>query len=194
MKPEDKKAADPPSGDPPMAVHVYDDIVEEDNKLPRWWLWILYGTTLFAAVYWYGDQQVKAWGSPREKYEDQMIAIRLAEASRGGSMTPGALLALARQPATVADGKTTFTTTCAACHRADGGGGIGPNLTDAFWLHGGAPDAIWKTVHDGVDGKGMAAWGPVLGEARVASVVAYVLTLKNTNVSDGKPPQGDRAP
>lgn len=177
-----------------MTVHVYDDVVEEDNHLPRWWLWILFGLTAFAAFYWFGDQELKAWGSPREQYEDQMIAIRLADASRGGGMSPGALLALARQPTTVADGKATFVSTCAPCHRADGGGGIGPNLTDEFWLHGNGPDEIWKTVHDGVPAKGMAAWGPVLGEARVASVVAYVLTLKNTNVPNGKAPQGERAP
>jgi cytochrome c oxidase cbb3-type subunit 3 len=190
MKPEDKRQ---PS-DPGATIHVYDDIVEEDNRLPRWWLWILFGTTAFATVYWFGDRQLKAWGSPREQYEDQMIAVRLADAQRGGGMAPAALLALARQPATVADGKATFESTCAPCHRADGGGGIGPNLTDEYWLHGSAPDKIWKTVHDGVPSKGMAPWAPVLGETRVASAVAYVLTLKNTNVPNGKPPQGEREP
>jgi cytochrome c oxidase cbb3-type subunit 3 len=109
-------------------------------------------------------------------------------------MSPVALLALAHQPATVARGKEVFTSTCAPCHRADGGGNIGPNLTDEFWLHGSAPDKIWKTVHDGVPAKGMAAWAPVLGEARVASAVAYVLTLRNTNVPNGKAPQGEQEP
>ncbi len=175
----------------PRTVHVYDDISEEDNQLPRWWLWILFGTTGFGAFYWYGDQELKAWGSPRERYEDQMVAIRLEEASRDGGMSADALTALSRQPMTVASGKEIFTTTCAPCHRADGGGNIGPNLTDAFWLHGSRPDQIWKTVHDGVPSKGMAAWGPVLGETRVASAVAYVLTLRDTNVPNGKPPQGD---
>jgi len=83
---------------------------------------------------------------------------------------------------------------CSPCHRADGGGTIGPNLTDEFWVHGGAPDKIWKTVHDGVVPKGMIAWGPILGEQKVASVVAYVLTLKNTHVAGGKAPEGDREP
>jgi len=188
------KSEEPQKPEGSQGVHVYDDIIEEDNLLPRWWLWILFGTTAFAAFYWFGDQQLKAWGSPREQYEDQMVAIRLAEASRGGSMTPDALMALSRQPATVAEGHDTFTTTCTPCHRADGGGGIGPNLTDAFWLHGGKPDKIWKTVHDGVLDKGMAAWGPVLGESKVANVVAYVLTIRNTNVPNGKAPQGDPEP
>jgi cytochrome c oxidase cbb3-type subunit 3 len=188
-----KREAQSPE-DPKGTVHVYDDIEEEDNRLPLWWLWILYGTTAFAAFYWYGDQELKAWHSPRESYEDQMIAVRLAEADRGGSMSPGALMAMSRQAGVVSQGKETFITTCAPCHRADGGGGIGPNLTDEYWLHGSAADKIWTTVHDGVVSKGMASWGPVLGETRVASVVAYVLTLKNTNVPGGKAPQGDKDP
>jgi cytochrome c oxidase cbb3-type subunit 3 len=189
-----KREETPSQPEPGTTVHVYDDIVEEDNQLPRWWLGTLFGAIAFAVVYWFGDQELRAWRSPREFYEDQMISIRLAEASRGGGMSPDALLALARQPATVAGGKDVFTSTCAPCHRADGGGNIGPNLTDEFWLHGSAPDKIWKTVHDGVPTKGMAAWAPVLGEARVASAVAYVLTLRNTNVPNGKAPQGEREP
>lgn len=180
--------------DPSSATHTYDDIVEENNRLPQWWLWILLGSIAFAAFYWFGDQQLKAWGSPREVYEDQMVAVRLAQAANGGGMSAGALVAMSRQPAKVSEGKETFTTLCSPCHRADGGGSIGPNLTDEFWVHGGAPDKIWKTVHDGVVVKGMIAWGPILGEQKVASVVAYVLTLKNTNVAGGKAPEGDREP
>jgi len=168
MNPEDHPS------DADRGVHVYDDIVEEDNRLPRWWLGTLFGAMAFATFYWFGDQELKAWRSPREVYSDQMIALRLEEASRGGGISPDALVALARQPSAVA------------------GGNIGPNLTDEFWLHGGAPDKIWKTVHDGVPSKGMAAWGPVLGETRVASAVAYVLTLRNTNVANGKAPQGEK--
>jgi cytochrome c oxidase cbb3-type subunit 3 len=190
VKPEGDRAGIEPAA----TVHVYDDIVEEDNRLPRWWLWTLYGAVAFAAVYWFGDQELRAWRSPGELYQDQMIAFRLAEASRGGGMSPDALLALSRQPATVAGGRDVFSSTCAPCHRADGGGNIGPNLTDDFWLHGSAPDKIWKTVHDGVPSKGMAAWAPVLGETRVASAVAYVLTLRNTNVPNGKAPQGVEEP
>jgi cytochrome c oxidase cbb3-type subunit 3 len=192
VNPDEQEPSSSPAAQ--HGVHVYDDIVEEDNRLPRWWVWILFGTAAFATFYWYGDQELKAWGSPRAIYDDQMIAIRLAEASKGGGMSADALLSLSHQTGAVANGKETFVTTCAPCHRADGGGGIGPNLTDEYWLHGSHPDQIWKTVHDGVPSKGMAAWGAVLGETRVASAVAYVLTLKNTNVPNGKAPQGDPEP
>ena len=182
--------AEPPSG--PEGGHVYDDIHEEDNKLPGWWLTVLYGTTAFAVFYWYGDQELKAWASPRERFDDEQIT-RLASASKGG-MSSDALISMSKDPNALTLGRATFTSICAACHRADGGGNIGPNLTDEFWLHGGAPDQIWKTVHDGVTNKGMPAWGPQLGEAKVAGVVAYVLTLRNTHVAGGKAPQGEPEP
>jgi cytochrome c oxidase cbb3-type subunit 3 len=155
-----KREETPSQPEPGTTVHVYDDIVEEDNQLPRWWLGTLFGAIAFATFYWYGDQELQRVAFAAGVYEDQMIAIRLAEASRGGGMSPDALLALARPTGHGRRGKEVFASTCAPCHRADGGGNIGPNLTDEFWLHGSAPDKIWKTVHDGVPAKGMAGVGP----------------------------------
>jgi cytochrome c oxidase cbb3-type subunit 3 len=109
-------------------------------------------------------------------------------------MTADTLVGLSKNPATVAQGKQVFESTCASCHRADGGGLIGPNLTDSAWLYGSAPTDLWKTVREGVTTKGMPAWGPQLGDERVAAVVAYALTLKDTNVADGKAPQGSAMP
>ena len=80
---------------------------------------------------------------------------------------------------------------CEACHTANGGGNIGTNLTDNAWIHGGRATQIYRVVLEGVPAKGMVAWGPQLGDERVQSVVAYVLTLRNTNVPGGKAPQGD---
>src|SRR5258706_6133002 len=146
---------------PEGVVHVYDDdLVEEDNQLPRWWLYTLYGAVSFAVFYWYGEQQLKAW-EPREAvYQQEMLAIRLEEAKKGGTIPAEALVAFSKTPATVEDGKRVFTSTCAACHRADGGGNVGPNLTDAFWIHGSKPQTIYGCVHDGVPSKGMPTWGP----------------------------------
>ena len=107
--------------------------------------------------------------------------------------------ALGRNTATpnAAAGKVTFTANCGTCHtlKASGSvGNIGPNLTDKTWLHGGKPAQIFKTVNEGVLTKGMAAWGPQLGTDKVQNVVAYVLTLKDTNVAGGKAPQGVEEP
>jgi cytochrome c oxidase cbb3-type subunit 3 len=175
-------------------LHTVDGIEEYDNKLPNWWLYTLYGSIVFAIGYWFVYQSAGIGELPRAAYEAEMD--RAAQAQAGAAklvpVTAEALAALAKDRGAVARGKQVFTTTCAACHRADGGGVVGPNLTDEFWLHGASPDKVYKTIKDGVLDKGMPAWGPQLGPERVQAVTAYVITLRGTNVPGGKVPQGER--
>jgi len=181
-----------PDHDEEKVIHVYDDdIQEQDNRLPLWWQYTLYGAILFAVAYFFGEHKLSAWQSRREAYEQEMVTARLEAAKRGATMTNDVLVAMSHSDRTVSDGKQVFATTCAPCHRADGGGNIGPNLTDKYWIHGNQPEQIFHTVHDGVADKGMPTWGPQLGEEKVADVVAYVLTLHDTNVPGGKAPQGE---
>lgn len=175
--------------------HEYDGIVEHDNKLPLWWQLTLYAAATFALCYWMARRLDAVW-SPRQNYQAEVAAQHAADAERArarGSIDDAMLATLAKDPATVAKGKEIFVSTCAPCHRADAGGNIGPNLTDAYWIHGGKPAEIFKTVTDGVPAKGMPTWGPVLGDDRVEEVVAYVLSIRDTNVPGGKAPQGELA-
>lgn len=167
-------------------IHEYDGIEEADNELPTWWLAIFIGTTIFAGAYWLAYEQFEIEPPAAEA----LAAAQAAERAKAGEVSDDDLLAEAKNAASVAQGKQAFTTNCVACHAEKGEGKIGPNLTDANWLHGGAPVAIFNVVKDGVLAKGMPAWGPVLGPAATKSVVAYVLTLRNTNVA-GKEPQGE---
>jgi cytochrome c oxidase cbb3-type subunit III len=179
----EKKRTDAIAGD---IIHEYDGIEEADNELPNWWLAIFYGSVLFAAGYWLMVDQHKFVPSPAEA-----LAIHDAEKrEKTGTVSDDDLVAASKQDAVVAEGQQVFATTCAVCHGDKGEGKIGPNLTDAHWIHGGAPTSIFNAVRDGVAAKGMPAWGAVLGQAKVKSAVAYVLTVRNTNVP-GKEPQGD---
>jgi cytochrome c oxidase cbb3-type subunit 3 len=176
-------------------VHEYDGIQECDNNLPRWWLWTFYGAILFSTGYWFHYHTFGTGAHPMAAYDAEQAAIRAAEAERmkkAVAMTPAMLNTLSKDAATLKQGKEIFTTTCAACHGPNGGGVIGPNLTDAYWLHGGAPDQIYTLIKDGFILKGMPAWGPQLGDERVRAAAAYVISIKNTNVAGGKAPQGDK--
>ncbi|MBX3220587.1 MAG: c-type cytochrome [Labilithrix sp.] len=177
-------------------IHEVDGIQEYDNKLPNWWLYTLYGAIAFAACYWYWFETARLGASPVEAYQAEMdrAAADQAMALTVGDATPEALAALAKDPNATALGKQVFVSTCAACHRADGGGSVGPNLTDEFWLHGSAPERIYRTIASGVPDKGMPAWQPQLGALKTQAVTAYVLGLVGTNVSGGKAPQGEREP
>jgi cytochrome c oxidase cbb3-type subunit 3 len=186
----DERKSSPPEGE----VHEYDGIIEEDNQLPRWWLGTFYGAILFAAIYWTAYEGLKAAPSPVQSYRNEVAAVASAEAAKAlaaGAVTNESLLSLSRDKSTVEQGKDTFQKLCAACHGPNGGGGFGPNLTDSYWLHGAAPESIYKTVRDGYLQKGMPAWGPQLGEEKVRSVVGYVLTIRGSNVAGGKSPQGE---
>lgn len=187
------KNQEPPSG-VDQVIHEIDGIQEYDNKLPNWWLYTLYASILFAVVYWYHYQASGFGESPAEAYKAEMDRALAAQATQiqVGEATPEALVALTKDPNAVALGKQVFASTCAACHRGDGGGMVGPNLTDEYWLHGGSPDKIYKTIASGVPDKGMPAWQPQLGALKTQAVAAYVLGLRGTNAPGGKAPQGER--
>lgn len=184
----------PSSGGEDVVIHEVDGIQEYDNKLPNWWLYTLYGAIGFAIVYWYTYQTAGIGQSPTEAYKAEVDRALAEQAMqiKVGEATPEALAALSKDPVAAALGKQVFVSTCAACHRADGGGMVGPNLTDDFWLHGGAPDKIYRTISTGVPDKGMPAWQPQLGALKTQAVAAYVLGLRGKNVAGGKAPQGER--
>jgi cytochrome c oxidase cbb3-type subunit 3 len=176
--------------------HEYDGIHEYDNPMPRWWLNVLYATIVFSVLYLLNFIPAVGEGPGRiANYEADMARARearAAEAAKAGPVTAEALLALTRDATAMSQARERFQSTCAPCHRADGGGNIGPNLTDDFWIHGGSPVQIAATVTHGVPEKGMPPWGPVLKPAELSAVVAYVTTLRGTHPAHPKEPQGDR--
>lgn len=175
------KRQDPIQGE---IIHVYDEIEEADNDLPRWWVWIMYGSIAFAAAYWFYYHEYGIGDLPRDAYAAAM------EARAGEEVTPELLATLAQDEEAVESGRALFATNCVACHAAEGQGQIGPNLTDGFWIHGGAPMDVYGVVADGVLDKGMPPWAGPLGPKGTRDVVAFVLSIRDTNVP-GKEPQGE---
>lgn len=175
--------------------HDYDGIREYDNRLPNWWLATLLLSVVFGYGYWTYYHVFTETPDQYALYEAEVARaaeVSAARAREKGALTDDALLAMTQVAATVEAGKATYAQMCASCHGIDGQGLVGPNLTDAYWLHGAEPTSIHKAVAEGITSKGMPAWGSVLGAAKVEQVVAYLLTIKGTNVA-GKEPQGELA-
>lgn len=161
----------------PLRPHVYDEIQEFDKKLPNWWLFTLYASIAFSFAYWMFNQWLATTDPLFEKLERDMARVTLAKAnSPDAKLTDEQLWQMSTSPDIVGAGRATFATTCASCHGDDLKGKIGPNLLDDVWIHGGTPVAVATTIRDGVLEKGMPAWGPVLGNTRVAEVAAFVLS------------------
>lgn len=173
----------------PKIVHRYDDIEEEDNHLPNWWLVLLFGTIVFGFGYWLVYHTAKVLPEPRAEYTKEVEAIKKARLAANPA-SDDALLALLTDSTQVDEGKKVFASTCASCHAQDAQGLVGPNLTDKYWIHGNKPSEIAKVINDGFAEKGMPPWGPILGADKVRKVTAYILTLKGKNLP-GKEPQGE---
>lgn len=167
-------------------VHEYDGIEEADNELPKWWVAVFIGTVVWGGAYYFVYEKYHVQPSPAEE-----LAAVVAERSKHTTDYGDAdLLAIAKDTSALRAGQLAFTTNCVACHGAKAEGTIGPNLTDASWLHGGNPSKIFATIRDGVPAKGMPTWGAILGNIGVRDVAAYVVSLRNSNVP-GKPAQGE---
>lgn len=146
-----------------------DGIEEYDNPLPGWWLGLFYVTIGFGIVYGI-DYHFVSHRSEAGEYDAEVAA---AEA-KWPAPDPVAVAAAASTPEAKDAGKEIFLANCVACHGADLHGGIGPDLTDGTWIHGGTLADITNTITVGVPEKGMLTWGPILGPEKIAQVAAYV--------------------
>ncbi|MGB0403599.1 MAG: cbb3-type cytochrome c oxidase N-terminal domain-containing protein [Salibacteraceae bacterium] len=175
-----------------MFEHEHDGIRELDNNLPPWWLWGFYLTIAIAPVY-IGYYQFGDWSSASE-YEAAMIkaeeekAIYLAGMS---NLIDENNVEAAFDEATLAEGREIWVANCVACHGDGGEGGVGPNMTDAYWLHGGGVSNVFKTIKYGVPAKGMIPWEAQLSPGQMKSVASYILSLEGSNPANPKEPQGD---
>lgn len=173
-----------------LVEHEYDGIQEYDNPMPRWWVTIFWATIIYSILY---ALNIGGMGSGKGRvaeYEADMAAWRDAHPQGPGPADAAAILALTEDPTARADGEALYQRYCAACHVADGGGLIGPNLTDDYWLHGGTIDSVHAVIVEGVLAKGMPPWAKTLTAAQVNQVTAYVWTLRGTTPKQAKAPQG----
>lgn len=163
-------------GEDPIREHVFDGIAEYNRRLPNWWLMTLYASIVFAILYWMATQQF-ARSNDQTRIAAEMQRIEAEKlASSATALDDATLWKMSRNSVFVEAGRATFQSTCASCHNAALTGGIGPNLVDETWIHGGKPSEVLKTVTEGVLVKGMPSWGPVLGGKKVSEVVAFIMS------------------
>ncbi len=174
--------------------HNYDGIKELDNSLPPWWLYGFYTTIIFGAIYllrydvFDGETQ---FDELETEYAQAKIAIENYKKTAKDLVDINSV-ELLTDLSDLKAGQSIFETNCVACHKADGGGGIGPNLTDPYWISGGGIKNVFKTISEGGrDGKGMIAWKIVLKPLEMAQVSSYVLQFNGTNPAEPKAPEGE---
>ena len=174
--------------------HNYDGIKELDNNLPPWWVYSFYATIIFAIVYLVRFEVFNDY-SQAEEYEIAVVQANkeIAEWKKTAkNLVDVNTVEFLTEVSDLNVGQNIFQNNCIACHKANGEGGIGPNLTDRNWILGGGIKNVFKTISEGGrDGKGMISWKTDLKPLEMAQVASYVLSLQGTNPAGAKEPEGD---
>ena len=175
--------------------HDYDGIQELDNALPPWWKYGFYITIVVAFVYLLNFHVMGNGKNPTEEYVAEMEQARIQKEiyestnkdkidENNVPMADASGLAFA---------KGVFTTKCKACHGEQGQGlqGLGPNLTDDYWLHKGSLNDIFHTIKNGYPDKGMQSWANTFSEKEISYLASFVKSLRGTKPAVPKAPQGE---
>jgi len=174
--------------------HDYDGIKELDNNLPTWWVYLFYMCIIFAGIYLVRFEMMGADNQEMELQKELAQAKIEVDAYKltAPDMMDEKTVTQLKDPADLAAGKEIFMSNCVACHRADAGGQVGPNLTDDKWILGGGIKNLFHTItNGGRDGKGMIAWKGTLKPKQIQLVASYVLSLQGSNPKDPKAPEGE---
>ena len=185
----------PISADAEMLLdHDYDGIKELDNDLPPWWKYLFIGSVIFAVIYLVRFE-ILGGDNPEMELQKEIAEAKIA-LEEYQKTAPDQMnidkVTLLTDAGDLSKGKAIFQENCIACHKADGGGQIGPNLTDQHWILGGGIKNVFHTISEGGrDGKGMISWKTMLKPTQIQEVASYVLSLQGSNPADGKAPEGE---
>ena len=175
-----------------MLDHDYDGIRELDNNLPAWWKYGFYLTIVVAFVYvWYyhsgaGPTQLDEYAAEVKAGEEAKEAYLAKSAGNIDENT-----VKMGDEASISSGKTLYASNCAACHAPDGGGTVGPNLTDSYWLHGGSISDVFKSIKYGWADKGMKSWKDDFSPKQIADLSTFIKSLNGTTPAAPKDKQGE---
>lgn len=176
--------------DPLLLDHEVDGIRELDNNLPRWWVWLFYGSIIFGIgymIYFHvlgmGDLSAAEFQKEWERGEKIKAAVMTKFEAQLDTLQPS------KEKSVLDAGEQTYKKLCAPCHRDDAGGLVGPNLTDDYWIHGPTYRDNLRTILNGVPDKGMITWRGVLKPNEIQAVASYIYTKRGTKPPNPKPPE-----
>ncbi|OEK05520.1 hypothetical protein BFP71_09525 [Roseivirga misakiensis] len=174
--------------------HDYDGIQELDNHLPPWWKGLFYVTIVYAVVYIMIFHVFESSPLQEEEYDIEMAEAAAERAKKVQDVVydfDENTVTVNDAPEALAEGMKFYTTNCAVCHKADGGGLAGPNLTDEYWRNGGGIKNVYKVIKNGVQGSAMIPWESRFNPEQMRSLASYVLSLQGSNPPGALGPDGE---
>lgn len=173
--------------------HDYDGIRELDNALPPWWKYGFYVTLVVAVIYMFNFHVWDIGKNPEQEYAAEMEAGRKDEElykMKTKNLVDENNVKI-DDVVGIEAGKLLFMQACIACHGTKGEGGIGPNLTDDYWIHGGSMNKIYQTIKIGYPEKGMQAWQSIYSPIQIKNLSSFVKSLKGSKPQNPKSSQGE---
>ena len=182
--------------DDPLTGHAYDGIQEFDNPLPGWWKWMFIASIFFAFPYWAFYHGGAEGRSVEARYDQALAAnIRLQFEEIGElKLDRPTVVKFLYEPSWLRVGQTVFKTHCVSCHGADGGGLVGPNLTDDEYKNIKDIGDFLHVLQNGAAGGAMPAWKNRLSANEILLVSSYAASLRGTEPAAGKNPEGRTIP
>ena len=181
--------------DPQVLDHEYDGIQEFDNPTPGWWHFLFWLFIVFSFFYVMMDFA----GSPflpgyKKNYEGAVLAATKKKFATLGELEPNAttFASFTKSEEWMNYASATFAANCATCHRADGGGDVGPNLTDDYGKNLKTIEDIYTVLDKGVAGTAMPAWGERFHPTDLVLLTSYVAHLRGTKPLIGKAAEGEQ--
>ena len=176
-----------------LTGHSYDGIVEYDNPLPGWWKFLFWFFVLIAPLYYFYFQGGVEGRSIHDEYNRHLASVFEIRFSEIGELTAdrATILEYMNEKDWLAVGEVVYKSNCVSCHGADGGGLVGPNLTDDYWKHVTSVENIANVIENGAANGAMPAWKTRFSHPnQIVLLTAYIASLRKNPVA-GKPPEGN---
>jgi len=175
--------------------HEADGIQELDNDLPRWWVWmfvlcVVHATGYLLYYHVFGMGRLQAAEYTAEMEVGNKVKLEAQQKFEASLVS----LTTSTDKDVLAKGHQTYDTYCSPCHRLDGGGQVGPNLCDDYWIHGHRFEDNLRTIIHGVPVKGMLAWKETLKPSEIYAVASYIQGFRGTKPPNPKPPENEQQP
>jgi len=170
-----------------------EDVKELVSNVPSWFMWLFY-ITIFAVIGLLIDYHIPNIG----QYQSEGNSTEVIQAGTSNGLLENSsvqldenTVTLLTDPSSLNFGKQIFDANCVACHGSDGGGLVGPNLTDDHWIHGGGVKNVFSVTKYGVPEKGMISWKGMLSPKQIQEVASYVISLHGKKTANPKKPEGE---
>ena len=174
--------------------HNYDDIKELNNPIPPWFNVLFYGTIIFGIVYLLLYHVFDINPLQTQEYKNELVQAEKQKAEymkKMDNLIDENNVTVTSDKSKLAAAAEVFKTKCTVCHGDKAEGKNGPNLTDAYWLHGGDIKSVFKTITYGVTSKGMVSWKNQFTPSQIQGIASYVLSLQGSNPPGAKAPEGN---